>query len=142
MGRGELEPERPHLVEVTHRAVGDGTGGAQRLVDVGLDLAPLRALPARLVEVVDDDHPRGGNRQDVIPPRERARAMAFDRLGLGPDDRGDGMTDQRAQLGEETADLGRHEALVAGPHVERLDGVGDARTRDLAERVDHIDLLM
>ena len=51
VGGGELEAERLDLVEVAHRAVGDHAGAAERLVDVGLHLAPLGPLAAGLVEV-------------------------------------------------------------------------------------------
>ena len=81
VGGGELEAERLDLVEVAHRAVGDHPGTAERLVDVGLHLAHWRPLAARVVQVVDDDDPRGRNRQDIVPPAVGAGAVALQWLG-------------------------------------------------------------
>ena len=86
VGGAELEAERAHLVEVAHGAVGDHAHAAERAVDVGLDLAPLGALAARLVEVVDHDHARGGDGQDEVPPAVGAGAVPLDRPRLGADD--------------------------------------------------------
>src|SRR5262245_7362453 len=105
-------------------------------MDVGLDLAPLRTLAPRVVEVVHHDHARRGNGLDEVPPAEEARPMPLDRTVLGTDDGGAGVAHHRPHLGEERLDVGGEIALLARPHVERLDGIGDAGARDLLECVD------
>src|SRR5204863_6572020 len=138
VGGGELEAERAHLVEIPDRAVREDAGTAERLVDVRLDLAPLGALAARLVEVVHDDDARRRDGADVVPPRERGRPVPLEGRGLGADERGDRVADKRPQLGEERADLGGHEPLAPRADVERFDPVREARARDLLEGVDRI----
>src|SRR5262249_4307614 len=108
----------------------------ERAVDVRLNLAPLGALTARVVEVVHHDHARGRDGLDVVPPPVRAGAMAVDGPGLRADQRGHGVADHRAHLGKEGADVRREVAGFPRTHLERLDGVRDAGARDLAERVD------
>src|SRR5262249_44313542 len=122
--------------EVPHGPVRDHAHAAERAVDVGLHLAPLRALAARVVEVVDDHYARGGDAEDEVPPPEDARAVPLDRAALGPDDRGARVADHRPHLREEGANVRRQVALLARTHLERLDGIGDAGTRDLLERID------
>ena len=126
MGGDELEPERPHLVEVPHRAVGDDAGAAERLVDVGLHLPPLGPLSPRLVEVVDDDDARLGDCLDEVPVAEDARAIAVDGRRLRADQRGDRVAHERTELGEERPQLARHVPLVPRAEVEGLDGVRHA----------------
>jgi len=92
-------------------------------VDVGLDLAPLGALAARLVDVVDDDHSRRRDRLHVVPPLEGARAVALERLVLGADHARHRVADERAQVGKQALDLGRHVPDVARTDLEGLDGV-------------------
>src|SRR4030095_706499 len=77
MRGAELKVERANLVEITDGAVCHHPHAAERAVDVRLHLAPLRALPAGVVEVVDHDHPRRGDGQDEIPPPEEARAVGL-----------------------------------------------------------------
>src|SRR5215470_4056055 len=60
VGRRELEFERAHLVQIAHGTVGDHAHATEGAMDVGLYLAPLGALAARLVEVVHDDYARRG----------------------------------------------------------------------------------
>ena len=62
---------------------------AERAVDVGLHLAPLGALAARLVDIVDDDDARGGDAHDEIPPAEEARPVPLDRAVLRADQAGE-----------------------------------------------------
>src|SRR3989441_161247 len=132
------EAERAYLVEVPHRAVREDAGAAERLVDVRLDLAPLRPLAARIVEIVDDDDAWGRDGQDVVPPRERGGPVPLPGRGLGADQRRDGVTGEGSELGEERADLGGHEPLASRTDVERLDPVREARARDLLEGVDEV----
>ena len=105
-------------------------------MDVRLHLAPLGALPPRLVDVVDDDDARGGDAHDEVPPAVEARAVAVDGTGLGPDHAGGGVAHERPELGKEPADLRGDVALFAGPDLEGLDGIGHAGAGDLLERVD------
>src|SRR5437773_1697371 len=60
----ERELERAHIVEIADGPVGDHAHAAERAMDVRLHLAPLGALPPRLVDVVDDDDARGGDAHD------------------------------------------------------------------------------
>src|SRR5262245_12496507 len=102
---GELEAERAYLLEIAHRAVSDHPDAAERLVDVGLHLTPLRALAARLVDVVHDDDARSRNGLHVVPPLEGAGAVSLQRLVLRADHAGDGVPDERPQLAEQALDL-------------------------------------
>src|SRR4029077_1379269 len=55
VGGAELELDRAALVQIAYRAVAHDAHAAERAVDVRLDLAPLGALAAGVVEIVDHD---------------------------------------------------------------------------------------
>src|SRR5262245_13868788 len=141
MASRKLESESPYLVEVAHGAVGDHARAPEGAMDVGLHLAPLRTLPAGVVEIVDHDHARRRNREHVIPPAKRARAMVGHGLRLGPDERGHRVADEGAEIGKERPDIRRHLTLVTRANLEGLDGIGHAGAADLAECFDHVHLL-
>src|SRR5215813_4683762 len=136
VGRRELELERAHLVQIAHGAVGDHAHAPEGAVNVGLHLAPLGALAARLVEVVHHDHARRGDAHDVVPPAVGARAVPVDGALLGADEARRRIAHEGAQLGKEPADLRGDVALLAGTDLEDLDGIGHARAGDLLERLD------
>src|SRR5262249_49137631 len=102
---GKLELERAHLVEIADGSVGHDADTAKRRGDIRLRPPPLGALPARLVDVVDDDDSRGGDAHDEVPPAVEARAMTVDGAVLGADHARGGVSHEGAQLGEEPADL-------------------------------------
>src|SRR5207253_10730897 len=102
-----------------------------------LHLPPLGPLSPRLVEVVDDDDARLGNRLDEVPVAEDARAMAIDGRRLRPDQRRHRVAHERAELGEERPQLARHVPLVPRAAVKGLDGVRNARASYLSDRVIH-----
>src|SRR6266545_3052085 len=136
MRGAELEAERAHLVEVADRAVGDDADAAKGAVDIGLYLAPLGALAARIVEIVDHDDARSRKGEDEVPPAEDAGAVALDGTALGADQRRRGIAHHGPELGEECPDARGEIAFLARPHFERLDGIGHAGAGDLLERVD------
>src|SRR6202022_2185401 len=136
VGGAELEAERAHLVQIAHRAVGDDAHTTQCAVNVGLHLAPLGALTPRVVEVVDHDHVGRRDAEHEVPPAVGAGPVALDGARLGADDAGDGVAHHRPHLREERADSRGDVALLARPHLEGLDGVGDAGAGDLLERFD------
>src|SRR5229473_1858486 len=136
VGGGELELQRANLVQIAHGAVGDHADAAEGAMDVGLHLAPLGALAARLVEVVDDDDPGRGHAQHEVPPAVGAGAVAVDGSLLGADDAGGGVSDERTELGEEPADLRGDVPHFPRADLEGLDGIGDAGAGDLLEVLD------
>ena len=102
-GTGEDEEALGHLVDVAHRAIGDHAGATERLVNVGLDLAPERADPLLGVGVLDNDDARARTFLDVIIVGEPATALVgARRRRAATDDGGPGKADHRLQLGEGT----------------------------------------
>src|SRR6266536_3325241 len=106
--------------EIADGPVGDHAHAAERAMDVRLHLAPLGALPPRLVDVVDDDDARGGDAHDEVPPAVEARAVAVDGAVLGPEHAGGGVAHERPEFGKEPADLRGDVALFARPDLEGL----------------------
>ena len=134
-GKG-VEGHGLHLGEVADAAVGDGADAAERLEDVAVDLAPEGADGLGVVHVLDDEHLGAGRRGDMLPQLGDAGSGLGTRRHAGADDRGGRIRDHGPKAREAALDLRPHEALGAGPQVERLDGVANGGAGDLPERLE------
>src|SRR5207237_1589584 len=94
----EMKLELADLVQVAGRAVGDRADAAERAVDVALHVSPERADPGRIVQVLDDHDPGGGDLFQAPPRGGAPRGRLGRRLLARPDGRRKRVPHHRAEL--------------------------------------------
>ena len=104
-------------------------------MNVRMDFAPERASAGVLVDIFQDDDPRPGYREDMIPPVgavqescEVIHTAAIDRQHVGPYAAGDGIPDDRRLMREDAANAGIRESLVSETDFKCFNRIG-GRTR-------------
>ncbi len=123
------------LRDVADRAVGDGAEAAERLVHVGLHLAPERAVARRLVLVLDHHDARLRQRCDIVEIVESLLHIARSAdLVAGADRHRLGEADHRRQVRKRTAQMHGGVAGAAALRRDDLDQVADGRRIDRAQK--------
>jgi len=122
-GGEEVEAEGADLVDVADGAVGEEALGAERLMDIGVDLAPVGAAGDG-AQVLDDGDLGAGGVLGVLPVVFAVDVARVGRGLAGVDGGGAGVADHGAEVGEDAVDAGSGVGELAGHHLERFDGVG------------------
>src|SRR5262249_14705876 len=116
----ELEAQGADLVQVARAAAGDVADAAELLMDRGGGLPQPRAQAGRVVEVLADGNLGAAPALDVAEVIAekigmlRLAGIRGLRAGLG----GHGVTDDRAEVWQQTPDVMRQEAGMPRPHVK------------------------
>src|SRR5262249_38431234 len=134
---GKDEKALRHLVDVADGAVGDDAETAERLMDVGLHLAPEGADAAvGRVDVLDHGNAGPGPALDIFVIGDAGGARIAGRVGLArADGRGPGIADYRVMVRERTDERLPVESGSATAGRDQLEGIADGGGVDRAEAI-------
>ncbi len=133
-----MKSQRLHGGQIAHRAVGDHPDTSQGLEDVRMHLAEEGAHARMPVDILDRQHPRRRDAEQILPPivthagEARAKRVLHRRLGRADAQR-KGVGDEGLRAGGQTADARIHEALVAHAYAGAFDGAGHGATVEPAK---------